>query len=71
MWHSEGTPTMSQIPHLPCTGAALGPVLLVAAGAAAGVCQCLMVGVCRDLTENPLTDLPDGSFLGFTLLQRL
>ncbi|NXE16681.1 ARAID factor, partial [Lophotis ruficrista] len=27
--------------------------------------------VCRDLTENPLTSLPDGSFLGFTQLQRL
>lgn len=30
-------------------------------------------GLCahRDLTENPLTALPDGSFLGFVHLQSL
>ena len=30
-----------------------------------------LVSVCRDLTENPLAPFPDGSFLGFTQLQRL
>ncbi|NXT59503.1 ARAID factor, partial [Pluvianellus socialis] len=48
--------------------AALG---LVAPGAVVGGGRWLLACVCRDLTENPLTALPNGSFLGFTLLQCL
>lgn len=67
MWCKEGPPTPSHSP-----GAVPGPVLFVGAWGSSrwgsmvpGVC------VCRDLTENPLTTLPTGSFLGFTHLQDL
>ncbi|KAM9297961.1 all-trans retinoic acid-induced differentiation factor-like [Morus bassanus] len=69
--------TGSSAPSAALACPAQGHPRVAVAGAVGGHLGQRQVGVhgawclCRDLTENPLTNLPDGSFLGFTHLQRL